>query len=59
MWDMSTEHERIASFSRSERKDASGGEAGAEDTQIPTVKWRYASAIEFSVRLGQVPPPDV
>ncbi|GAX83067.1 hypothetical protein CEUSTIGMA_g10493.t1 [Chlamydomonas eustigma] len=44
MWDMSSEHERIAAMKYSKSKDPDAG----DEAQIPVVKWRFSSAVEFS-----------
>lgn len=47
MWDMSHEQEHLASAKSATRQDGAGGEP-SDETHIPVVKWRYASAVEFS-----------
>jgi len=54
LWDLSGEHERIAAVRASTASSADhggiggGGESGDGDAHIAIVKWRYASAVEFS-----------
>ena len=47
MWDMSSEVEHLASAKSASTTKEGSGDVG-DEAHIPIVKWRYASAVEFS-----------